>query len=161
MIFIWYPNKQVLTVRMKSFGSKVQKIFSVTGQKICIYEKESMILGLLFLIGFSFKSKLTLDFSLLNKSCRRTCTTYSFRLFKRPANNSNFYKVGFVCLFRQHNIPNGKLENFSIKNCNQTLIFEQMKKILRDRIKASIDEVKVTIVFLKYRLSPFHFQHNV
>ena len=97
-----------------------------------------MILGLLFLIGFSFKSKLTLDFSLLNKSCRRTCTTYSFRLFKRPANNSNFYKVGFVCLFRQHNIPNGKLGNFSIKNSNQTFIFEQTKKILRDKLRDSL-----------------------
>ena len=47
MIFIWYPNKEIPTVRIKSFGSrkyyypKQDKIFAVFG-------KESMILRLVF-----------------------------------------------------------------------------------------------------------------
>ena len=36
MIFIWYPNKQIPTIRMKSFGPKAKKILlSETGQHFC------------------------------------------------------------------------------------------------------------------------------
>lgn len=52
MIFIWYPNKQIPTVRMKSFGSrkyyypKQDKIFAVFGSVKSVNDRSMIETGI-------------------------------------------------------------------------------------------------------------------